>query len=205
MSISSDSLDFNNLTWKNASQTKGEKGVRVDVADVKGFDLKAIRASSTYKASIAQLRARIMDMENFHTWVTGAISSTVVKIMEDNAQACHCEYSAPWPLKNRDGVVVQQLVRIDENTVGIRLRANSTLIKEKRGVVRIEYLQGIWILQDIGDGKTELTYQLHSDPNGNIPDMLVNRMITEAPTNTLTNLHNVDFSIYSSEQLALAV
>ena len=198
-------LDFDSLNWRMASQTKGEKGVLVAVADVEGYDLKAFRAVSTYEASVEQLRARIMDMDNFTKWVDGAVKASVINRIDENTQACYYENYAPWPVKNRDGVIVQHVVRIDEKTVSINIHANNELAEKKKGLVRVDYLQGSWVLQDIGSGKTKLTYQAHLDPNGNLPDWLINSMITDAPTATLKNLHNVDFSIYTPKQLELHV
>lgn len=196
---------FDSLIWKHASQTKGDKGVAVEVAEVKGYELKAFRAVSTFDASIAQLRAVIMDMKNFIDWADGTKAAEVIKQISDNSQACYCEHNAPWPVKNRDGVIVQSVERISDGTVCIHLRSDNELVPIKKGLVRVQYLRGTWILNDIGAGKTKVTYQVHSDPGGNIPDWLVNTMITEAPTTTLANLHKVNFNRYSEEQLALPV
>lgn len=203
MSNDKNALKFDDLKWKQASKTEGDNSVVVEVADVKGFDLKAIRATSTYDVTAEQLRARIMDMDNFTQWVNSAVKAEVIHKIADNIQAVYCEHHAPWPVKNRDGVIIQHAVRLDENTICVNLYANNDLAKEKKGLVRIEYIQGAWILEDIAGGKTKLTYQVHSDPNGNIPDWLINSMISEAPTSTLTNLHNVDFSIYPPENQGL--
>ncbi|MCG8671707.1 MAG: START domain-containing protein [Pseudomonadales bacterium] len=194
-------LCFDSLPWKKAAQTKGPKGVLVETAQVKGFELRAIRAQSTYDASMWQLRARIMDMSNFPKWVEGVLRAEVIRRNAKHIQACYSEYHAPWPVKNRDGVVVQHAKRVDDNTIQIHLHAQSNLLEERKGIVRVDYLDGCWTLTDLGNGKTKLVYQVHSDPNGNIPDWVVNSRIAEAPTNTLSKLHQADFGIYSPEHL----
>ena len=144
-----------------------------------------------------------MDMENFHRWATGTVQAKVVHKPAEHIQACYCEYKAPWPVKNRDGVVVQHALRFSENAIGIRLHALNGVVAEQKGMVRVDYLRGLWHLEDLGSGQAKLTYQVHSDPNGNIPDWVVNSMITDAPTNTLRNLHKSDFSLYSNQPLEL--
>lgn len=196
--MTSESSLFDNLIWKPASKTKGDKGVVVEVADVSGFELNAFRAVSTFEATVAQLCAAIMDMTRFAEWADGTKTAEVVKRFSDNHQACYCVHHAPWPVKNRDGVIEQQIMRLNEETVCIHLRSNNNLVPVKKGLVRVEYLRGTWVLTDRGDGKTRVTYQVHSDPGGNIPDWLVNTMITEAPTATLANLHKVDMGRYRS-------
>lgn len=187
---------FKNLDWKKASQTKGKKGVLVEVAHVPGYELKAFRAFSTYDASVNQLRALIMDMDNITRWSHGTGKAKVISKIDEQTQACYCEHHVPWPVSNRDGVLIQRAVKLDENTTIINLESNNELMEEKKGFVRIEYLQGTWIMENVGAGKTKLTYQVHSDPKGNIPDWLVNSMITEAPTSTLAKIHKMDFSRY---------
>ena len=199
MSNDVNTIKFDDLNWKKESQTEGDKGVAVELAHVKGFELRAIRATSIYDVTAEQLRARIMDMDNFTKWVNSAVKAEVVNKIADNIQAIYCEHRAPWPVKNRDGVIIQHAVRLNENTICINLYANNDLAKEKKGLVRVEYVQGAWILEDIGGGKTKLTYQIHSDPNGNVPYWVINSKMSEGPTSTLTNLHKVDFSIYPPE------
>ena len=145
MSNDINTLKFDDVKWKQVSKTEGDKGVVVEVADVKGFDLKAIRATSTYDVTAEQLRARIMDMDNFTTWVNSAVKAEVIHKIAENIQAVYCEHYAPWPVKNRDGVIIQHAVRLDENTICVNLYANNDLAKEKKGWVRIEYIQGAWI------------------------------------------------------------
>lgn len=189
-------LAFEQLRWKKAAQTKDERAILVETADVDGFVLKALRASSVFNASIEQLRACIMDMDNFTNWVNSAVRAEVIERYEPLAQACYCEYHTPWPLKNRDGVVVQQAEHLDDNTIKINLNAKTGLVDKKNNLVRVEYLQGAWLLEALKPGVSQLTYCIHSDPNGRIPDWVINSKLTETPISTLTNLHQQDFSRY---------
>lgn len=196
-------LRFEDLAWKKAAQTNGHQAILVETAEVDGFVLKAIRATSTYRATIQQLRACIMDMDNFPKWVKSAVKAEVVERYEPAMQACYCEYHTPWPLKNRDGVVVQKAERINENKIIISLNARRNLVPKKKNLIRVEYLQGAWVLETLDEGVSKLTYHVHSDPNGGIPDWVINSKIAETPIGTLTNLHGQNFSRYGQEQLTV--
>ena len=196
-------LDFDSLEWKKVSTTKKDgKSIVVETAHVDGFVLKAFRATSTYNATSAQMKAAIFDMENFTSWMDGAVKASIIHKVDEYTQSTYYENAAPWPVKNRDGVIIQHLVRIDENTISVQFHANKDLIEEKKGLVRIDYMEGDWILQDLANGTTKLTYQAHLDPNGAVPEWVINLMITGAPTKTMKNLHDFDYSIYSSQMLS---
>ena len=189
-------IDFERLGWKSISCTKGEKGVSVETAHVKGSDIKAFRAISTYNISIDKMKNAIFDMDHFAEWMSGAVRASLIEKYDNDFQATYYENHAPWPVKNRDGVIIQKALRTNAKTIRICIRSNNTLIRKMKGLVRVEHLDGAWILQDIGDNRTKLTYQVHLEPNGSVPDWLINSMITDAPTNTLSNLHEIDYSIY---------
>lgn len=42
------------------------------------------------------------------------------------------------------------------------------------GVVRVEVVQGRWILEPLNPKRTRILYQLHTDPGGSIPSWLIN-------------------------------
>jgi len=200
--IRSKKINFDSLTWKKSSGTqKDGKSIVVETAKVEGFDIKAFRATSIYDATSGQMKAAIFDMPHFTEWMDGAVVATLIHQVDEYTQATYYENAAPFPVKHRDGVVIQHVVRLDENTISIQIHENNELIGEKKGLVRVTHMEGDWILQDLEDGKTKLTYQAHLDPNGAVPDWVINMIITGAPTNTMKNLHDVDYSIYSSERL----
>ncbi len=50
---------------------------------------------------------------------------------------------------------------------------------------------GSWKFAPQADGVVEVTYQVHANPGGSLPDWLVNAIVVETPLNTLENLHDI--------------
>ena len=44
------------------------------------------------------------------------------------------------------------------------------------------------MLEPLGNGRVRITYRLHTEPGGSVPDSLVNSSLVDIPYNTLYNL-----------------
>lgn len=198
--MTSHAMDFNALEWKGAVD---KDNLKIVVAEVEGSPIKAFSATSTYNATLDQLVGAITDMTHFNDWVEGAVESRVIKQLDDSTQACYYVNHVPLPFKNRDGVIVQHVKRVDSKTVIIELSSSNELEPIHDQYARITRLSGAWILHEVAPNKVELTYQVHLDPAGHIPKWIVNLMITETPSKTLMNLHKQDLSRYSDRKLGL--
>ena len=56
---------------------------------------------------------------------------------------------------------------------------------------RVASLQGFWRFVPQGDGKVEVTYQVHTEPGGSVPSWLANSFVVDAPFNTLSGLRTL--------------
>ena len=161
-----------------------------------GHSIKAFRATSKYKASIDTSIDAITNMDHYLEWVEGAKEAKVIKTFNEFKQACYYVNNLPMPLKDRDGVVIQEIVRIDSDNARIDISTMNELAEENKRYVRINQLEGGWLLKKLDDEFVELTYQVHLDPEGIIPNWVVNLMITDTPKKTLNNLHGLLLSRY---------
>lgn len=194
--INPDTIDFDSLTWVQEYQ---KHNTVIHIAAVENHDIKAFRAVSTFDASLQQMVGAITDMTRFTDWMHGAKEAYVVKKLADNVQACYFRNDVPFPLKDRDGVIVQKVIQEAPGRVRIHLNLMNELVPEDSHYVRVDHLEGDWLIEDLGDGKVQLTYQIHLDPQGMIPDWAVNFLITETPSKSLKNLKKVDFSFYANQ------
>lgn len=185
-------LDFENLNWKKELQ---KDNLVVYLAEAPNSDIKAFKATSIYDTSIDQLVSAITDMDHFTEWSEGAVRSDVIKT-EGNSQWCYYVNKFPWPYKNRDGVVIQTVIKESEDKVTIHLSTDRDIEEPREDMVRITELLGNWNMKKLAANKTEVTYEVHMEPTGTLPSWVVNMMLSAAPKNTLTNLHKVDFSRY---------
>lgn len=195
--INPDTIDFDSLAWVQEYQ---KKNTTIHIAAVEQHDIKAFRAVSTYETSVNQMVNVITDMTRFTDWMHGAKEAYVVQKLADNVQACYFRNDVPFPLKDRDGVIVQKVTQEAPGRVRIHLNLMNELVPEDSAYVRVDHLEGDWLIEDIGNGKVQLTYQIHLDPQGMIPDWIVNFLITETPSKSLKNLNKVDFSVYDDKR-----
>lgn len=202
LSVSASAIDFDRLDWQPSLQ---KDNLSIEVAQVEGFAVKAFKARSIYDASLQQMVGVITDMDNFTQWVEGALVADVVGNPDANSQAVYYVNHVPWPLKNRDGVIVQSVRRVDSHTVRIDLSTDKNAVPLNSEYVRINELEGAWILREVADNKVELTYQMHLDPTGILPASVVNMLLTDTPRKTLQNLHKQDLGRYSGVALGMTV
>ena len=199
--INPDTIDFDSLQWHDALI---RKGITVKVAQVEGHSIKAFRATATYEASLYQIVNAITDMSRFTHWMHEAQEAWVAERLADNVQACYFRNNTPWPLQDRDGVIVQSLSVLSEKKIRIHLNLMNELVPENKEHTRLEHLEGDWFVEQIAGGKVQVTYQIHLDPVG-VPGWVVNFMITDTPYQSLKKLADVDFSVYGNQVPELMV
>jgi len=79
-----------------------------------------------------------------------------------------------------------------------------------KGVVRMPFLRGHWILWPSADGRTtRVEYQVHANPGGALPNWLVNYVSRDLPFKTIEGLraqvkrrHYPDFEAHMKERFA---
>ena len=74
--------------------------------------------------------------------------------------------------------------------VTFRRKGVPDFIPEKQGVVRVPLIDGLWTLEPVENNYIIVTYQLVSDPGGNIPFFLANYFVIDVPFETLLKLRN---------------
>ncbi len=99
----------------------------------------------------------------------------------------------PWPLSDRyglgrisfmvDGATGRIIVR------GIAIKADFK--PPKSGMVELPFGDVTWTLKEQAGGKTLLTYQLLTDPGGNLPGSVVNLLLKNLGVTTLKNIRKL--------------
>ncbi len=54
--------------------------------------------------------------------------------------------------------------------------------------MRVTQVDGFWKFTPKGAGQIEVTYQVHTEPGGDVPSWLANKFVVDAPFNTLKAL-----------------
>lgn len=170
--------------WKLA---KDEDGIQVYLSDVPGSKYKAYRGVTSIASDMAALRGLQEDVAGSCAWIHACAEQRLLK--HDGAESwVYTRFDMPWPVTARDSIL---RVVTEEGADGSLLRkldGQPQFQPEKAGNVRVASLQGYWRLVPRGEGRVEVTYQVHTEPGGSVPSWLANSFVVDAPFNTLRDL-----------------
>lgn len=83
-------------------------------------------------------------------------------------------YSAPWPVTNRDFLYINYVQRLPDAIVSSVFSVEHPSVPPVKNAVRAHTEIGGFVIRDLGQGRTRVTYTLFMDPRGSIPQMVVN-------------------------------
>ncbi len=166
-----------------------EDGVVVDQKEVRGRDLPIFRGRILIRGSLYDVITVLDDTARRVEWVHRCIESRLVKKESDFKRFIYNRTEAPWPVNDRDVLVLTE-VTVDpvKRVVRIEFEEKTGVVPEVDGVVRIPLLKGLYLLKAVGENHTRVTYQIDSDPGGWLPNWLIKRASRKIPLKTLLGL-----------------
>lgn len=178
------------------SKVKERGGLALFDRAREGDALREFVVRGEVEAPAEALVATLQDLESFPTWLPGCGRARLVRAgdaKESNATSrIYLYLEAPWPFSDRD---LELEVRNGRDEAKGTWEYESTAVpvqgavnKPRDGVVRIVRSTGRWVFRKLDEGRTAVEYQWHSDPAGNLPSWLANRVVHEAPLRTVENL-----------------
>ena len=164
-------------------------GIKVYTKKIEGSDFKAYRAVMLVKSKIPTLVKLIKDIPAYPLWIDTCEKGVLLKELGENECIVYTLNHAPWPVSNRDAVVLNT-VSYDskEESTTIKIQGKHSYIPITNGIIRVKKIKGFWKFVPQKNGFTEVIYQVHSEPGGNIPSWLLNQIVVSQPFNTLKNM-----------------
>ncbi|WP_068826911.1 START domain-containing protein [Pseudomonas sp. BMS12] len=170
--------------WKLA---KDEDGIQVYLSEVQGSKYKAYRGVTTIASDMATLRAAQEDVDGSCAWIHACAEQRLLK--HEGAETwIYTRFDMPWPVTSRDSVLHVVTEEGADGSLLRKLDGQPQYLPEKPDNVRVASLQGYWNLVPKGEGKVEVTYQVHTEPGGSVPSWLANSFVVDAPFKTLEQL-----------------
>ena len=174
--------------WKLA---RDENGIAIHTRPVDGSGIDEFRGVAEVDASTEALVALLRDSARLKEWFPNTPESRLI----DRNGSVSNQYSVlatPWPTSDRDNVLRSVLSR-DETTgvVEITLAANPDHYPLQSGRVRVRRANGLWLFEPLSESRTRVTFQMHLEPGGGIPQWMINARVVETPFEALTNLRTV--------------
>jgi hypothetical protein len=166
---------------------KKENGISIFTSSVKGSSYKAFKAITVINCNPALVVKKLRDVNSFKYWMAEAQSIELLKQSELD-QYHYIETILPWPMENRDMVYHNQFIKTASNNYLVKVHGLANYIPPKKGISRIESVEGFWQIEQIDNTNTNVTYQIHAEPGGEIPAWLANTFIVDTPYKTLLKL-----------------
>jgi hypothetical protein len=170
------------------SLVRERNGIVVHTRPVEGSGIREFKGSGLVAASAERIRALLRDADRFKDWFPNTSESRLLA-REGNVSYQYSVLDAPWPVSDRDNVF-RSVTAIDPTNgeVAIRVSAAPDYHPEQQGRVRVRRALGLWLLEPVGPDETRVTFTMHLEPGGGVPQWLINAQVVETPFDALTNL-----------------
>lgn len=175
---------------KSSWEFKREKnGIKVFWRDSADSDIKELKIEFEIESSLNSLVSILNDPEYYTDWIYGTLEARIVKEESPQVIYYYSKSDFPWPLSDRDlinkSTISQDPITgiVTSYSVGV-----NEIVPEKEDVVRITKFESVWEIKPLRKNLNRVSYQLKSDPGGNIPTWMINLAIDQGPISTMENL-----------------
>ncbi|MDY6903374.1 MAG: START domain-containing protein [Thermodesulfobacteriota bacterium] len=171
---------------------KDEAGIRVQKRENPDLELKEYRVDSIFNETIGTIKAVLDDIPSAHKWFPLCPYARIIHEDGDGYRKILSLSDFPWPCKDRYVVFLSSTTR-DEDAGRIVIDYQSVNETDDIGeiaekYVRIEFVQGQWILEKIDDTHTRFTYTICADVGGSLPAWVVDVFLQDRPYEMVKNL-----------------
>lgn len=165
-----------------------QDGIVVYTRPVEGSGIREFKGSALVAASVDSIRALLRDADRFKDWFPNTIESRLLD-RDGNVAYQYSVLDLPWPVSDRDNIFRSQ-TETDPATgrISIQVSAAPDYRPEQPERVRVRHALGQWLLEPVAPRKTQVTFTMHLEPGGGVPQWLINTQVVETPFDALTNL-----------------
>lgn len=175
---------YQDLEWK---EQKSKDGITVYTKKfASGY--KATRALVTINSSPTEIYKIITEYENLPNWLYQIASSEILN--DDPLSTVYYTVNTPFPVKNRDLVLRNETEYLEDGMIKINFKAVPDIYPISKKHVRIDIVEGYWLLTPKEDGKTEVVHYSYTEPTG-VPSWLLNTFISNAPLHNMSELRKI--------------
>lgn len=168
-----------------------ENGITIYTRPVPNSGIREFKGIAEVDHNARMILALLRDSDRFKTWFPNTPESKLVE-RNGNVSVQYSVMDAPWPVSDRDNVLRSVTSHDDETgQIQIQVAAAPDAYPERPDRVRVKKATGNWILEPLSDYKTRVTFQMHLEPGGGIPEWLTNARVVDSPFEALTNMREI--------------
>lgn len=170
------------------SLVRERDGIAVYTRPVAGSGIREFKGRALVAASAQAIRMLLRDADGFTDWFPNTSESRLLA-REGNVSYQYTVIDTPWPVSDRDNIFRNE-TEIDPQSgrITIRIAAAPDHYPEQPERVRVRHALGLWLLEPVRADATRVTFTMHLEPGGGVPEWLLNTQVVETPFDALTNL-----------------
>lgn len=193
-------------TWQRVTE---DSGIVVFKQEVPGSPVIAFKGVGVVEQPISQVIAVITDTARTTEWMDSTAHARVVRRISPLEQIVYTHIKTPPIMTDRD-FVTSARGEFDPNYKRFTVHIHSVQDAgaPPTGYVRGEIHHSSFVLTSIENGKKTLVVtEVHADPKGSVPTMIVNAFQKDWPVNTIKNLRKqaAKSDVHPSPELAAAI
>lgn len=181
--------DLFDIEWE---LRRDKEQIQVYTGDVEGSKFKAVKATMELEASLGEFVALVMDSKSCPDWAELCKHSEQVSTTSETEMIVYTLNDLPWPVTDRDANAAVRWSQ-DPQTLAVEMLAKITTEGRppRKGTLRLQYGVTGWTFTPVGDGRVAVESRAHLDPGGATPAWLTNRLLVDAPYQTLSKMREL--------------
>lgn len=182
------------LTGINVSGDEGWKheftrdSVEVYTREAAGYPVREFLGVTTIDAPLALIQKVADDADSYPEWMYECGKSKLIEKKDADNFTAWIVTTAPFPVSDRDVVIQVHALNRDNQRIATYHAVEHAGQPATKKYVRMPRLDGSWTFTALAENKTEVRYQVKSDPGGSVPDWIINLKVKHTPWGTLKNL-----------------
>jgi hypothetical protein len=174
--------------WELEEEEK-DINLQIFTREVAGSNLKEFKGEMLVKTKLSTIAALLLDGQSAPKWMHQCEKFEVVEQIDALTAVVYFVNGAPWPVSDRDAVVMSVMSQDPETLVlKAEISVVDDLLPEDDDYVRIPHMKGFWLFEPLAEGQVKITYQVHANPGGSLPDWLANSVVVDTPYHTMSNM-----------------
>lgn len=170
---------------------RDKKDIKVWTKDYPDSKFKQFKATTRMEASLENVVAVFLDIENMGAWYDRVEKVTLVEKISDMEGTYKIDFGLPWPVKDRISAVRAILTHDPvTNVVTVSTKYEEGIIEESEGLV-VTDMHSEWVLTPVGDNTVDIFHQGYMHPAGSLPAWIANSGVKDGPVNTLSALRDI--------------
>jgi len=180
-------LPFTNGEPEEWKLKKSKDNIEIYTRAYPDSPFKEFKATSIIDTTFEELLQELYDAPTYTPSSGYNVSYRILNNSEDS-RFFYYKQEMPWPITDRDVVTELKLVEQEEDRILLSIETVSGILDIEDDCLRIEKLSGFWLLERESNG-IRATQQIHMDPGGSVPAIIVNPLLVKGPFKTFKQLH----------------